>query len=889
MKTKIKFLSLFICCLLSTTVFAQEYGITKPEALSIAKRQFQGKDVDYFILEDTNSAYWTIFVDAEPMKGWEHECYVLKISKSTTTTVDKTEPLSMEQHKMPPSGNYVPLSVKDRYGSNSSIKPVVAKEPEANIVETAAQRTYAIILSGGYNQLSNRERYWNDCSFIYQTLVNKYGVPKNNIFPIMADGNDPADDTTLSTGATKSQLLDLDGDGVDDIKLAATKINIKFVLNFLKNKLKEDDHLFFYVIDHGGSSDYKKSSHIYLWNEDKLYDYELANMLEPFVKKYVNVNVVLGQCNSGGFIDDLTKIGCVVATACSVSESSYGCSDKPFDEFVYHWTCAVNGADHKKVRVNADTDQNGYVTMQEAFDYAETHDRITAEHPQYVSTPLSVGDDLAFDKTAEAIDLYLMDNPEDTGIEPNRTTTEFWKSPSIWVRNQPDGIEVHENPYYSSDHEMANVYVKIYNRGKKDYTGGKFLHVYWAQASTGITTKTWKGREIYTAENSSQQFVTGGKLEAAHIDSILAGDSRTIRVRWPLPRLLENYPKENFHFCLLGKIMDTPYDDGYKDGVVYFDVKGSNDQTQRNVTIIYKTNTNTDYNVYIRNILPTQKEYTLELIPKTKSDAEIYSSAKVEMTMSPKVYAAWERGGFQYEDLELSFNSTNNADLRKVCLLTPQSKVKNITLQGDEFDIVSLKFNFKKFSSISKTYSFDLVQKDADGNIIGGETFVVESPVLTSGPIVITPTSLATDYIQLNAENSDFTSYTWKDNSGNDIGEGSTITVLPSVANTKYTVTARNEEGEIAEESISLDSVIGIKNAVSENGHIKVTLWGEASDNSQITISSTMNGNVITSKPLTKGESEIYINTSKYNEDIYIVSYIINDTVVDSRKLTCII
>lgn len=884
MKTKIAFLSLLMCCFCATA-FAQSHSVSKTDALSIVRRQFLWRDVDYFILQDNSQTVWTIFVDAEPMKGWEHECYVLTVPKIITTSVGAAVPSSKVQRKLPPSGNYVPLSVKNRYGINANSKPTVNKVSQLNAAKTAAQRTYAIILSGGVNKMSNYERYWNDCSFIYQTLVNKYGVPKENIFPIMSDGDNPAEDIRCTMGGFKSQPLDLDNDGVADIELAATRANIQSTLNTLRTKLQEDDHLFFYVIDHGGTTAHNTNSYICLWGNESLYDYQLADMLTPLTQKYVNVNVVLGQCFSGGFNDDLTKVGCVVASASAGNESSWACGDIPYDEFVYQWTTAINGANHRGITVYSDTDNNGRITMEEAFVYAKNHDRRSAEHPKYVSTPISVGEDLAFNYLAPAIDIYIKDNPEDTGKEPNLTTSEFWKSPSICVRNADDGIFEHQNPEYSSDHPMAFIYVRIYNRGKKDYTGGKFIHMYWAQASTGLTAKAWKGREIYKAENSSRQYATGGAMEAKHIDSIPAGKYRDVKVRWSLPNLLEDYPEGNFHFCLLGKIMDTPYDDGYKDGVTYFDLKGSNDQAQKNVTIIRKKDVNKGFNVYVRNVMSTQKAYTLELIPQTESDAAIYSSAKVEMIMSPKVYAAWERGGFQCEGLELPTSYSNITDLRKVCLISPHSKVKSITLQGDEFDVVTLKFDFNKYSIVSKTYNFDLVQKDENGNIVGGETFIVESPVLTFKPIEIDYQPINYGQIRLNAISSDFTSYTWKDSSGSKIGEGSSIAVSPTAANTKYTVTATNEEGEIAEESISLDAVNGIKSASAESGNIKVSLWGEASDNSLIRISSITKGTVVASVALAKGESEISIDVPDYNDGVYIVSYLVDDTVADSRKI----
>lgn len=165
-------------------------------------------------------------------------------------------------------------------------------------------------------------------------------------------------------GGFKSQSLDLDFDGIPDISLAATKPNVRKALNSLANKMRKDDHLFVFVIDHGGSDDDISKSYICLWNGERLYDEELALMLKPFTSRLVNVNVVLGQCYAGGFNDNLEMVGCVVASAAQGNESSWACSDIPYDEFVYQWTCAVNGATHTGEPVVADGDHNGRVTMQ---------------------------------------------------------------------------------------------------------------------------------------------------------------------------------------------------------------------------------------------------------------------------------------------------------------------------------------------------------------------------------------------------------------------------------------------------------------------------------------------------------------------------------------------
>lgn len=885
MKHVLLFLNVIFSCLFSTISLAQTTkSISKKDALVIAQRQFVGEDVDYYILSNSTSAVWNIFVDAEPMKGWQHDCYVLTIPKATTTDINTIRPRSVLR-KMPPLEDYAPLLVKNRYGSNANSKPQVRKAVSSNGSNEAAQRTYAIILSGGVNKNSNYERYWNDCSFIYQTLVNKYSIPKGNIYPIMSDGNNPAADMRSIFGGYKSQPLDLDNDGFDEIKLAATKANIKNTLGILANKLNKDDHLFIFVIDHGGTDDYNTNSYICLWNYESLYDYELATMLEPFTSKFVNVNVVLGQCFSGGFNDNLKKVGCVVASASTGSESSWACSDIPYDEFVYQWTCAVNEATHINVPVKSDVDNNDRVTMEEAFNYAKTNDRVSDEHPMYNSTPISVGEDLAFNNLAPSVDLYIKDNPEDTGKEPNLTIVEFWKSPSIWVRNQDDGIYEHQNPEYSSTHQMSYIYVRVHNRGKEKFNGkNKWILVYWAQASTGLRTETWKGRELYNGQD-----VTGYYLEPTGIPEIGPGDSVDVKVRWPLPNMLADYPEGNFHFCLLAKIMDKPFDDGYVEGRTYFDVLGSNKQAQKNVTLICKKDIEKAFYVYVRNVSSSDKAYTLELIPQTDDDAKLYTKGKVEMIMSPKIYDAWERGGFKSQDIELVSTISNTTSPRSVKFVSPQSKIQNVSLKANEFDVIQLKFDFNKYTYNSSIYTFDLVQKDENGNIVGGETFIVETPGVTLKPMnapIITPTPIKDGLLQLKVDNSsDFNCLKWIDGKGETIGNNEVINVSPTINGNDYTVIAMTKEGEISTQSISLENLYGIQTVSTANGNIEVKLKETAPNNAVIVVKTITDGITKVIRQIPVGANMVAFNGLDLSKGVYLVRYVVNSVVVDQQKV----
>ena len=104
-----------------TTTYAQlslMRQVSKEEVLSIAQKQFSGQDVDYYLLDDNTSSAWNIFVDAEPMKGWQHNCFFVTYPKSIKTDVF-TAPI-VTSVKTLPQGNLVPLLVKNRYGNNAN-------------------------------------------------------------------------------------------------------------------------------------------------------------------------------------------------------------------------------------------------------------------------------------------------------------------------------------------------------------------------------------------------------------------------------------------------------------------------------------------------------------------------------------------------------------------------------------------------------------------------------------------------------------------------------------------------------------------------------------------------------------------------------------------------
>ncbi|PDP42705.1 hypothetical protein CLI86_12095 [Tannerella forsythia] len=323
---------------------------------------------------------WFFFIDDKPFASWAHPCrYVyINIKDGTYVIVDKQQPPLIQEMKPLVEKK---INVQGELFDFNKLKSLKKLRTSASAIHN-----YAVIISGGGNAWSNWVRYWNDCSAIYSTLINVYGYPKDHIYVLISDGTNPEHDRHHYDGHYDSSPLDLDGDGSNDIQYAATRANITQVFNTLRNRLTPADNLFIYTTDHGGQ---ESGTDVYmnLWNEI-IRDDEFASEINKV--NAGKINICMEQCHSGGFIDDLQANNRVIATACRFDESSYAMSNLIYNEFVYHWTAAVAGRTPQGAFVNADSNNDGIVSMREAFLYAQNHD-IQDETPQYLSIPAILG------------------------------------------------------------------------------------------------------------------------------------------------------------------------------------------------------------------------------------------------------------------------------------------------------------------------------------------------------------------------------------------------------------------------------------------------------------------------------------------------------------------
>lgn len=267
----------------------------------------------------------------------------------------------------------------------------------------------------------NHERYWNDCAFLYRTLRQEHHISKEQIYLLMADGDNPANDM-LRDGATgfASSPTDLDGDGEPDLTLAATRQNVSDVFRQLSVRLTSNDHLFIFITDHG-ERDADGNVHLWLWGNEQLMPHDLAAMVSQCHP--ATMNILLGQCHAGAFVAELVERTAhqnrVITAACSADQMSWACKDKAYDEFVYHWTCAIAQHDETGQPIDADTDGNGHVSMSEAFSYACQHDR-RPETPSLTTQPSDLSARWSFSGVGETVGItpaFILVPPPSTLID----------------------------------------------------------------------------------------------------------------------------------------------------------------------------------------------------------------------------------------------------------------------------------------------------------------------------------------------------------------------------------------------------------------------------------------------------------------------------------------
>ena len=349
---------------------------------------------------------WVFMINDDPLAEWEHDCRSVFVAEDLSAFAVRYGRLPL--HAVDAQGQDVRFSVVVAHDVVDAAVPAAAPGgaffgPENLPLNYtgSAQNGYAVIISGGADRYNNWGRYWNNCSQIYSTLRQKYGLPKSHITVLMSDGTDPATDRDIGTDDAPSYVNtdpDLDQDGADDINGAATHANIVSTLNNLQATLTANDQLFIYITDHG----YQESGHdagANLWNWEHLRDDELESLTHNMA---CDVLVAMGTCFSGGFVDDFAASvnHRAIAVSCNYDETTaVGATYPNYTQWLYYFSSALRGffpaagptPYQDGAACDADTSGDSRVSLHEAWSYATAH-KPAGNSPQYDDNAAGFGD-----------------------------------------------------------------------------------------------------------------------------------------------------------------------------------------------------------------------------------------------------------------------------------------------------------------------------------------------------------------------------------------------------------------------------------------------------------------------------------------------------------------
>jgi len=235
-------------------------------------------------------------------------------------------------------------------------------------------KRYAILASGCSNA-----RHLNDLEFAYRTLVYEYGFHPQNIYVLNYDGARQVWDTLPATWPGNNTPY------VIPVTSACSRAAFQSAFADLAKKLHPDDLLFIHTNNHGDGmpqpsfmcmplAPFSPGSGVFP-NWEPYYAADFASDL-AVLPKYRALMVMMEQCGSGGFnapiVAKSTATSTSVASACVGTASSYATPDGVWDSFAHDWTAAMAGAypNGAALASNPDTDGDGVVDAQEAFNYA---------------------------------------------------------------------------------------------------------------------------------------------------------------------------------------------------------------------------------------------------------------------------------------------------------------------------------------------------------------------------------------------------------------------------------------------------------------------------------------------------------------------------------------
>lgn len=547
-----------------------------------------------------------------------------------------------------------------------------------------------------------------------------------------------------------SSLLDLDGDEVVDVQYPGTAHGISNLFYDISQEISANDQIFIYITGHGvlpvgqdsqtpnTSNTCHDVSHCAWYSalrQSPYYtpslfsDCDLAGHISELNANIYNIVIqredpFLQECLWDQLVprEIYPQRHCVISNATRTNRLE----NVQYDEYTYQWLSAVNQETPDGTPIVSDLDEDGYISMYEA------HVFICASDSDYHSTPLQESNppclkyDLSLEGTLSSTpclqaDLYMKDNGEDYGTEPNITTDISYVSPDIWIEDAA-GNRV-DNPL---DNTSYYVCVKVRNRGNETSLGTEVLHVHWTKAVIGGSwPDSWIENAVYDC--SGREVPLGGEITPSsgwQLPQIVAGGEYTARIPWITPdndqyRVCSEFTgngNELWHYCLLVRLYDEherPGEDLSNQPMRTF-VLNSNNVVSKNIAIMSDTQDNTMTTI-VSVVAPFYGTFSLRgtfmhsLYDFADGDIQIF------ITLSEDLYQTWSEHGNGITDL-----GGYRLEITDSC-----ATIEDLNLSPDIVYSLLVEIQYNDASNDSLIYDISLM--DSIGFSLGGERCMVTS------------------------------------------------------------------------------------------------------------------------------------------------------------------
>lgn len=424
--------------------------------------------------------------------------------------------------------------------------------------------------------------------------------------------------------------------------------------------------------------------------------------------------------------------------------------------------------------------------------------------------------------TSDPTVLYMKDNPNDFGIEPNpkgsiNPSRRFWTSRDMWIRNVDDNGTVHQNPEHTNISPIW-VYVRVRNKGCQASSGTEELKTYWTKSSIALWDwpSSW---DNYFYDFGCGNFLTGDAIGTATIPVLNPGESTIIKFPWFAPDPL-NFCESQSHVCLAARIETSPtspFGMTFPEGnIIFSNTKNNNKIIWKNVTVVDDISGNKT-GLLVGNVFGVPRSYNFIFqVPDEELNEPFTADGMVTIDLGQKIYEKWARGGKKGSGFveEAQFNHMsvsgikhhhspkqfpNTPSLYNIMITSTDAVLENIQFEPQELININVRFNYNAQPDgvTKKEFKYDImVAATEDGTILAGVLYEIDRPecqlpdagsdvtILNKGTTVLSAAPIIQDAV-----------YTWRDDkTGFIVGTGLTLNVSPN-STTSYELELLNPNG----------------------------------------------------------------------------------------------